>query len=108
LYEDFGFEREGLRRRHYLRDGAAVDALLMAYHLPSAQGSLHLERPDQEAAHLRLVTRVEQGVASHHPAGVADGLDQLCDRGTGLGPPDGSAIQLGTAPSGGASQAGDH
>jgi len=36
LYEDFGFEREGLRRRHYFRDGVAVDALLMAYHLPSA------------------------------------------------------------------------
>jgi len=35
LYESFGFEREGLRRRHYLRDGVAVDALLMAYHLPS-------------------------------------------------------------------------
>jgi RimJ/RimL family protein N-acetyltransferase len=35
LYEGFGFEREGLRRGHYLRDGVAVDALLMAYHLPS-------------------------------------------------------------------------
>jgi RimJ/RimL family protein N-acetyltransferase len=35
LYEKFGFEREGLRRGHYLRDGATVDALLMAYHLPS-------------------------------------------------------------------------
>jgi putative acetyltransferase len=35
LYESFGFEREGLRRGHYLRDGAPVDALLMAYHLPS-------------------------------------------------------------------------
>jgi putative acetyltransferase len=38
LYERFGFEREGLRRGHYLRDGVAVDALLMAYHLPSAPG----------------------------------------------------------------------
>ncbi len=37
LYEDFGFEREGLRRRHYLRDDVFVDALLMAYHLPSAR-----------------------------------------------------------------------
>ena len=45
LYEDFGFEREGLRRRHYLRDGAAVDALLMAYHLPSAPGSLPSRAP---------------------------------------------------------------
>ena len=35
LYESFGFEREGLRRGHYSRDGADVDALLMAYHLPS-------------------------------------------------------------------------
>ena len=34
LYEAFGFEREGLRRRHYLRDGEHVDAILMAYHLP--------------------------------------------------------------------------
>jgi len=35
LYETYGFEREGLRHRHYVRDGVAVDALLMAYHLPS-------------------------------------------------------------------------
>jgi putative acetyltransferase len=39
LYERFGFEREGLRRGHYLRNGDAVDALLMAYHLPSGSGS---------------------------------------------------------------------
>ena len=45
LYEDFGFEREGLRRRHYLRDGVAVDALLMAYHLPSARESLPSRAP---------------------------------------------------------------
>jgi putative acetyltransferase len=38
LYEGFGFEREGLRRGHYVRDGAPVDALLMAYHLPSEPG----------------------------------------------------------------------
>ncbi len=38
LYESFGFEREGLRRAHYLRDDVAVDALLMAYHLPSEWG----------------------------------------------------------------------
>lgn len=31
LYEAFGFEREGLRRRHYVRDGEDVDAILMAY-----------------------------------------------------------------------------
>jgi RimJ/RimL family protein N-acetyltransferase len=39
LYEGFGFEREGLRRGHYLRDGVAVDAILMAYHLPSERES---------------------------------------------------------------------
>ena len=39
LYEGFGFEREGLRRGHYLRDGDAVDAILMAYHLPSGRES---------------------------------------------------------------------
>lgn len=33
LYEAFGFRREGLRRRHYLRDGVEVDAVLMAYFL---------------------------------------------------------------------------
>lgn len=33
LYERFGFEREGVRRGHYQRDGEAVDAILMAYHL---------------------------------------------------------------------------
>jgi len=30
LYESFGFEREGLRKGHYLREGAPVDAILMA------------------------------------------------------------------------------
>lgn len=39
LYESFGFAREGLRRRHYLRGGVEVDAVLMAYHLPSARES---------------------------------------------------------------------
>jgi RimJ/RimL family protein N-acetyltransferase len=33
LYEEFGFEREGLRRDHYRRDGTYVDAILMAYRL---------------------------------------------------------------------------
>jgi RimJ/RimL family protein N-acetyltransferase len=31
LYESFGFEREGLRRRHYMRGDEEVDAILMAY-----------------------------------------------------------------------------
>jgi len=31
LYESFGFEREGYRKRHYERDGELVDAILMAY-----------------------------------------------------------------------------
>jgi L-phenylalanine/L-methionine N-acetyltransferase len=31
LYEQFGFEREGYRKGHYLRDGEYVDAILMAY-----------------------------------------------------------------------------
>ncbi|HUK93961.1 MAG TPA: GNAT family N-acetyltransferase [Gaiellaceae bacterium] len=31
LYESFGFEREGYRRRHYLRAGELVDAIVMAY-----------------------------------------------------------------------------
>jgi putative acetyltransferase len=31
LYEQFGFEREGLRRAHYRRAGELVDAILMAY-----------------------------------------------------------------------------
>ena len=39
LYETYGFEREGLRRGHYERDGNVVDALLMAYHLPSGEES---------------------------------------------------------------------
>jgi RimJ/RimL family protein N-acetyltransferase len=34
LYESFGFVREGLRFAHYLRDGAEVDAILMAYLIP--------------------------------------------------------------------------
>ncbi len=31
LYESFGFEREGYRKRHYERDAEYVDAILMAY-----------------------------------------------------------------------------
>jgi len=31
LYEQFGFEREGLRRAHYRRGDEYVDAILMAY-----------------------------------------------------------------------------
>jgi putative acetyltransferase len=33
LYERFGFEREGLRRGHYLRGDEEVDAVLMAYRI---------------------------------------------------------------------------
>lgn len=33
LYERFGFEREGYRKAHYLRDGEPVDAILMAYYI---------------------------------------------------------------------------
>jgi RimJ/RimL family protein N-acetyltransferase len=31
LYESFGFEREGYRKRHYAREDGFVDAILMAY-----------------------------------------------------------------------------
>jgi ribosomal protein S18 acetylase RimI-like enzyme len=31
LYESFGFEREGYRKRHYRRSDGYVDAILMAY-----------------------------------------------------------------------------
>jgi RimJ/RimL family protein N-acetyltransferase len=31
LYDAFGFEREGYRKRHYRRGGVFVDAILMAY-----------------------------------------------------------------------------
>jgi RimJ/RimL family protein N-acetyltransferase len=31
LYEQFGFEREGYRKRHYRRTDGYVDAILMAY-----------------------------------------------------------------------------
>jgi RimJ/RimL family protein N-acetyltransferase len=34
LYEAFGFEREGFRKRHYRRGGDFVDAILMAYEVP--------------------------------------------------------------------------
>jgi RimJ/RimL family protein N-acetyltransferase len=34
LYDSYGFEREGLRRGHYRRDGVDVDAILMAYRVP--------------------------------------------------------------------------
>lgn len=35
LYASFGFEREGVRKAHYLRDGVPVDAILMAFVLGS-------------------------------------------------------------------------
>ena len=35
LYEQFGFEREGYRKRHYLRDDGYGDAILMAYDVSS-------------------------------------------------------------------------
>jgi RimJ/RimL family protein N-acetyltransferase len=38
LYEAFGFEREGVRRNHYLREGEYVDALLMAYRITPFRG----------------------------------------------------------------------
>jgi putative acetyltransferase len=34
LYESFGFEREGYRTQHYVRNGEEVDAILMAYRIP--------------------------------------------------------------------------
>jgi RimJ/RimL family protein N-acetyltransferase len=34
LYEAFGFEREGYRKRHYRRPDGYVDAILMAYEVP--------------------------------------------------------------------------
>ncbi len=34
LYESFGFVREGHRVGQYVRDGAEVDAILMAYRVP--------------------------------------------------------------------------
>ena len=37
LYEAFGFQREGVRRRHFARDGELVDVVLMAYFLDPAQ-----------------------------------------------------------------------
>jgi RimJ/RimL family protein N-acetyltransferase len=33
LYDGFGFEREGYRKRHYRRGGEFVDAILMAYEI---------------------------------------------------------------------------
>jgi RimJ/RimL family protein N-acetyltransferase len=35
LYESFGFEREGYRKRHYERGEELVDAILMAYFVQS-------------------------------------------------------------------------
>jgi RimJ/RimL family protein N-acetyltransferase len=37
LYEEFGFVREGFRRRHYRRGGEYVDAILMAYEVEQAR-----------------------------------------------------------------------
>jgi RimJ/RimL family protein N-acetyltransferase len=33
LYESFGFEREGLRKQHYLQNDKLVDAYVMAYYV---------------------------------------------------------------------------
>ena len=37
LYESFGFEREGYRKRHYTRAGEYVDAILMAYEVAASE-----------------------------------------------------------------------
>jgi RimJ/RimL family protein N-acetyltransferase len=37
LYEQFGFEREGLRRSHFRRAGRLHDAVLMAYRVTAAE-----------------------------------------------------------------------
>ena len=37
LYESFGFEREGYRKRHYVRGGELVDAILMAFFVELAE-----------------------------------------------------------------------
>jgi RimJ/RimL family protein N-acetyltransferase len=39
LYESFGFDREGLRKGQYLRDGVPVDAILMALQLDDVAGA---------------------------------------------------------------------
>ncbi len=36
LYESVGFQQVGIRRRHYVRDGELVDAVLMAYLLDAS------------------------------------------------------------------------
>jgi RimJ/RimL family protein N-acetyltransferase len=38
LYESFGFEREGYRKRHYAREDGFVDAILMAYLIDEGAG----------------------------------------------------------------------
>jgi L-phenylalanine/L-methionine N-acetyltransferase len=38
LYETFGFEREGYRKRQYERGGELVDAILMAYFVDGLSG----------------------------------------------------------------------
>ena len=38
LYESFGCEREGYRKRHYERGGELVDAILMAYFVGGTSG----------------------------------------------------------------------
>jgi putative acetyltransferase len=40
LYESFGFEREGYRKRHYARAGEYVDAILMAYEVAASESEL--------------------------------------------------------------------
>jgi ribosomal protein S18 acetylase RimI-like enzyme len=60
LYETFGFEREGYRKRHYERGGELVDAILMAYFVEPA-------RNDSPAVRARGQTgrrRVRCGCAS--------------------------------------------
>lgn len=41
LYESFGFEREGYRRRQYLRGDEEVDAILMAYFVDENADAWH-------------------------------------------------------------------
>ena len=70
LYEQFGFEREGLRKAHYRRGDEYVDAILMAYRVRSrARAAARTRRPAARSACRRAAARASSAAAAPGRAG---------------------------------------
>ncbi len=66
LYESFGFEREGYRKRHYVRGDELVDAILMALEVPTGDARIHREdAPEQPVRQVAACPGVPHAEEEH-------------------------------------------